>query len=182
MYPNDWYWQAVDGRVFASARGVVITTIDAVFQAWLAAGHVPTSWPRDDAGNQTDAALQDVLTPLGLFVSMAAYASAKRRATIAAGTTVSVGGAAIPTWADADTQAALTALVVAAGINPGLTTTWRGRDGTFYPLDAAGVISLATGIMGFVQSAFAVEALAAEGASAGTIITRADVDALAWPT
>ncbi|UGX90323.1 hypothetical protein G6321_00031300 [Bradyrhizobium barranii subsp. barranii] len=64
--PFDWYWVADDGRVYSSKRQVVVVdTNDPTFVAWKLAEYVPTIWPRDLAGNQTDAALQDVLTPLG---------------------------------------------------------------------------------------------------------------------
>lgn len=106
------------------------------------------------------------------------YAADKRRAVIAAGTTVTVGGTAIPTWADSDTQAALTALVVATTMTPTLTTSWRGRDGNFYPLDAAGIVALATGVMTFVQTAFNIEAAAVAAINAGTATTVAHVDGI----
>lgn len=66
----NWYWLAEDGRVFASARQVIVDDDDDAYLAWLAAGHVATPWPRDDAGEQTDAAMQDVLRPYGLWVGL----------------------------------------------------------------------------------------------------------------
>lgn len=69
--PFDWYWRADDGRVFSSARGTTVAAGDAVFVAWGEDGTEPTRWPRDEADGQTDAALQDVLTPYGLHVGLA---------------------------------------------------------------------------------------------------------------
>ncbi|MEQ1694792.1 MAG: hypothetical protein ABL901_03030 [Hyphomicrobiaceae bacterium] len=109
---------------------------------------------------------------------LVAHVAAKRRGLIASGTTLTVGTATIPTWADSETQAALTALVVATTMTPTLTTTWRGRDGNFYPLDAAGIVALATGVMIFVQVAFGIEALAVAAVNAGTATTVAHVDGI----
>lgn len=63
--PHDWYWLAEDGRLYSGARQVVVTVSDPAFMAWRDSGFAPTNWPRDLAGNQTDQALQEVLTPLG---------------------------------------------------------------------------------------------------------------------
>lgn len=59
--PDDWYWRAEDDRIFSSKEGKEIAETDAAFTAWSEAGGIPTVWPRDDAGEQTQAALNDVL-------------------------------------------------------------------------------------------------------------------------
>lgn len=115
-----------------------------------------------------------ILTPQQLV----AHAATKRRELIASGTTLTVGSATVPTWADSETQAALTALVVATTMTPALTTSWRGRDGSFYPLDASGIVALATGVMTFVQTAFGIEAAAVAAINAGTATTVAHVDGI----
>lgn len=69
--PLDWYWAAEDGRLFASARATSVQPSDKEFAAWKASGRAPTAWPRDDAGAQTDAALQEVLAPYGISVTSA---------------------------------------------------------------------------------------------------------------
>lgn len=69
MFPNDWYWLALDGRLFSSARGEIVPLTDAEYLAWRDI-NLPTPWPRDDVGDQTDAALQEVLTPYGIHVSL----------------------------------------------------------------------------------------------------------------
>jgi hypothetical protein len=71
---HDWYWLADDGRVFTSARRLTVDESDASYQAFIG-GAMATPWPRDDAGNQTDAALQQVFDmanfqpPLNIKVS-----------------------------------------------------------------------------------------------------------------
>ena len=64
--PYDWYWLADDGRLYASARGGLADASDPAYLSWGVLCGVATPWPRDDDGVQTDAALQQVLTPYGL--------------------------------------------------------------------------------------------------------------------
>lgn len=175
-------------------------TTDEMVARMIAAGHMPdlpwANWlvvagdhaaaivqpSRLAIGDWSDASTVTVLPQTYTPADLTATAADKRRRVIADGTIVTVAGTPIPTWSDADTQAALTALVVAVGLNSSLTTSWRGRNGQFYPLDAAGVIALATGVMTFVQTAFAVEAAAGSAIAAGTITTPAQIDALGWPS
>ncbi|OVE88016.1 hypothetical protein B7W89_19025 [Agrobacterium tumefaciens] len=77
--PNNWYWRADDGRLFSSARTSLIQDDDPEFLAWLEGGINPTRWPSDDDGEQTDAALQGVLTPYGLIVASNALDAARQR-------------------------------------------------------------------------------------------------------
>lgn len=65
---RDWYWLAEDGRVYSSKRQLIVTTSDDGYIAWIAAVGGATAWPRDDSGNQTDAALLAVVGPYGLIV------------------------------------------------------------------------------------------------------------------
>jgi hypothetical protein len=66
--PFDWYWLADDKCVYSSVRQRVVDESDESYQSWVNTGNLPTSWPRDDAGNQSDEALQEVLTPYGLSI------------------------------------------------------------------------------------------------------------------
>ena len=61
--PADWYWRAEDGRLFSSREGKEIAEDDGAFVAWSELGGIPTVWPRDDQGEQTQAALDAVLAP-----------------------------------------------------------------------------------------------------------------------
>lgn len=120
------------------------------------------------------------LPPLGA-PDLKAYAATKRRDVVDGGCTVTVQGAPIAVWADAASSGALTALVVAAGINPALTASWKGRDGAFHALNAAAISDLALGVMAFVQEAFETEADAVSGINGASITTLAQIDALNWP-
>lgn len=61
--PADWYWEADDGRLYSSAAQALVNP-DMAYQDWLQ-DHQPTRWPVDEGGEQTDAALQEVLSPYG---------------------------------------------------------------------------------------------------------------------
>jgi hypothetical protein len=67
--PIDWYWKAQDGRLFSSAKPSTVSPANAGFVARSENGRAPTAWPCDDAGAQTDAALQEVLAPYGISVT-----------------------------------------------------------------------------------------------------------------
>lgn len=67
MYnPQNWYWLAEDGRIYSSAKQALIKDTNEDFIAWTKAGHPPTPWPKDRDGEETDAALAEVLAPYGL--------------------------------------------------------------------------------------------------------------------
>lgn len=77
--PHNWHWLADDGRIFSSARGDLVSKNDSSFKEWKDAGGVPTRWPTDDEGEQTEASLHAVIQPYGLFVGLAAYKDAAIR-------------------------------------------------------------------------------------------------------
>lgn len=81
--PRDWYWRAEDGRLFSSSHGALIEQSDAAFTAWAKLGD-PTTWPRDETGAQTTAALQAVLAPYGLYVGLDALKAGLKAAIDAA--------------------------------------------------------------------------------------------------
>lgn len=72
--PYHWFWKADDGRVYASERELIVDETDADYIAWTET-RLPTPWPRDDAGAQTDAALQAVLDEYGLTVALDTFAA-----------------------------------------------------------------------------------------------------------
>lgn len=67
MYvPTNWYWLASDGRVYSSAKQVVVDENDKDYLAWQADGNLPTPWPKNRDGKETDEALAAVLANYGL--------------------------------------------------------------------------------------------------------------------
>lgn len=67
--PFKWFWLSDNGRVYDSEQQRKTTVSDARYQDWRSIGNVPTRWPQDTEGSQTDAALQEVLNEYGLFVT-----------------------------------------------------------------------------------------------------------------
>lgn len=63
--PYRWFWVHEDGRIYSSSAQDIVTDADAGYSAFILNSH-PTLWPRDTNGNQTDAALTEVLAPYGL--------------------------------------------------------------------------------------------------------------------
>ncbi len=113
------------------------------------------------------------------------YAAEKRRVLANGSTVVDVGGAReISVWTDAESRGAILGLVVAAGIDPSLTTQWKGADGVFHELNASEITTLALGMMAWVQACFAAEAAVLAGIEADppTITSFEDVDSADWPT
>lgn len=92
----NWYWLADDGRVWGSQSESLLSADDATYKAWASDGTVPTPWPRDDAGHQTDASLQAVVDPFGKFVNLSYYAAAKRYEIETSGVSVTIGGSSAP--------------------------------------------------------------------------------------
>ena len=70
-FPFDWYWRSSDGRVFASARQVIVGEDDEAFRAFAAAGGAPAPLP----GDESKTALQALLSSYGLFVCLKTYAA-----------------------------------------------------------------------------------------------------------
>ena len=77
---QNWYWLADDGRLFSSGAGALVEPTDDAYLSWCEAGGRATAWPRDAAGLQSDAALQEVLTPHRCYVTLDALKSALRQA------------------------------------------------------------------------------------------------------
>lgn len=66
--PSDCYWQADDGRIMSSAAKALVGDGDAALTAWKDAGDIVRRWPEDGSGRQTDASLQAVLSPYGVYL------------------------------------------------------------------------------------------------------------------
>jgi uncharacterized protein DUF4376 len=171
--PMDWYWLADDSRVFGSAKQAIVTDADPDYQAWVAAGGDATPWPRDDAGNQTNDALQAVLAPYNLFVDLIHYTADARWRRQTGG--ITVAGVAYRT--DRVSENERNAAYNYSQANPAATFQWKLPDGTFLTLDATQLANVTTAEGGFVQACFACEKDTVASINGGTITTRAEVDA-----
>jgi hypothetical protein len=74
MYnPFDWYWLAGDGQLFSSARQMTCPPSDQQYKDWLTKGHQPTPYPKDEAGDESEAELAAVLSVYGIAIGLPAY-------------------------------------------------------------------------------------------------------------
>jgi hypothetical protein len=134
---HHWFWLADDGRIFSSEQQVLVASTDPDYVAWLEFSQ-PTPWPRDDAGNQTDAALQAVLDPYQtIFVNNEYYAQEQGNVALDGGyTTTGLASApqGMPTMSAPRNRSEINTSVSAAQADPQYVATWIGADGNFYPL------------------------------------------------
>jgi hypothetical protein len=115
-------------------------------------------------------------------LALLAYAYQKRRAVIDAGMAVTIGQTLVPVWTDAESRSSMQGLMLAAQLDPQITATWKGRDGNFYPLDAAGIQTMALAALSFVQQAFATEAEIVSAINSGVITTTNQINGGNWPS
>jgi hypothetical protein len=66
--PFDWYWKKRDGTVFSSRRERELPADDPEYQAWLAKGHVPETYPVDTYGKENRDWMLALLKPWGLQI------------------------------------------------------------------------------------------------------------------
>lgn len=166
--PRNWYWQSDDGRLFSSASASLVSDRDTAFSAWLDAGGIVTRWPVDDDGNQTDASLQEVLSPYGVIVAttLSTYQSLKRaevkaacRDAIYAGAQSSALGSDHTYAMDDDSQKNYLAAVAIAGQDATADTWtrsfWHTQDGknwSYTPHGKAQVLQLGLDIVGYTEA------------------------------
>jgi Domain of unknown function (DUF4376) len=171
VYNN--FWLADDARVYGSAKQLITTDADPDYVAWTGLGNTASPWPRDNAGNQTNAALQDAVAPHGLFADLTFYAADARYRKASGG--VSIGGK--PYLSDPVSRNTVASAHDYAVANPGHITDWKLADGTFIQLDEAGLAHVLQEMATFVQACFTCESTTVAGISGGSITTRAQVDA-----
>lgn len=165
--PLNHYWLATDGRMFSSAAQALVPA-DPVLSAQASV------WPRDDAGAQTDAALQDVLRPFGVSVNLSYYAAYARWLKIEGGITVN----GIPFPCDQGTLSALNSatIYVESVAGAGATINWKLPDGTFTQLNKDEIKQLQLASQGFCQACYNCESSMLTGIAGGTVTTRLQVD------
>lgn len=171
----NWYWLAADGRIFSSAVQSIIPAQNANYVNWLAAGNIPTPWPKDDTGTQTSAALQWVFDNAGVdvFVDLASYAAYARYNKEISGTTVN-GKPVDTTDRSQMTIGNAWALLQASGAT---SIQFKYADGSYQTMTSDQFKSLALAVGGYVQLCRSTEATIDAAITAGTITTAAQVDA-----
>ncbi|MEP9378376.1 hypothetical protein ABLE91_16795 [Aquabacter sp. CN5-332] len=89
---RNYYWRGDDGRIFSSAAGMIVSEADAGYLSFVDAFGGPCPWPRDEAGEPSDAALEEVLAQHGLSLYPPSPAPAKVEELTAACAASIVGG------------------------------------------------------------------------------------------
>jgi hypothetical protein len=175
--PYDHYWLADDARVYASARQIITDDQDADYVAWTSNGHVAMPWPRDESGNQTDAAMQAVAAQYGQFVNLDYYAANARYRCENSGIQITSIGGAVPFGSDIISRNAVDtawAYMNAKGTTNAIT--WKMSDGSFIQMTTAQVSTLMHDLTAFIQSCFDCEGATVAAIDGGSITTRQQVD------
>lgn len=171
--PRLTFWLAEDGRIFSGIKQMLVTAEDGDYVKFVAYGLQPRAWPRDADGDQTTAALQDVLTPFGMFADLSAYAADARWRNETGGITI----AGVPVATDDRSKQMIIGARVAADADPNWTSQWVGADGAIYPIDAAAIIAISNAVQAHVNACFATFATVKAEIDAGAITTTAEIDA-----
>ena len=171
--PSKCYWIADDGRVYSGPAQQPVDDADADYQDHVNDGLPVRSWPRDIEGNQTTEALQDVLTPYGMFASLSGYAADVRWRKEVGG--ISVGD--VPVSTDDRSKQMIMGARIAAEADSGFTTPWVGSDGSISTLNATQVVAVSNAVLAHVSSCFATFATVSANIADETITTREEIDA-----
>jgi hypothetical protein len=171
--PIDWYWKKDNATdAFSSARMTMVGLNDAGYLAHIAAYGNATRWPNDSEGNQSQAALQDLLNPYNLDASLVAYAARKRWQREIRG--IVVGGVAVAT--DDRSKQMIMGARIAAEADANFTTPWVAADGSVSTLTSVQVIGVSNAVLAHVQDCFSIFATVRSGINGNTISSRAQVD------
>lgn len=175
---RDWYWRREDGSLFSSARIESVADSDPDFLAWAEDGTPVSQYPRDEAGNESVAELQRVLDAYDLHASLAAYQAKVRYGAEIRGVTVEVGGEPVPVSTRREDRDGLgqTMLAILGGLRAD-GASFKFADGVSRPATNAEMqVAIATAF-GHVQAAFDTETTVLADIAAGTIATKAEVEA-----
>ncbi len=188
MFEN-WYWRGNLG-VYGSARGSLVAdpVTDEALRAWTHDGsRNPTSWPKDESGIQTTAALDAVLAAFGLPLTgltpltkndLVTYANAHQWS-------LAIGGYTIEgrLWAtDVVSHGLITGKSVRL-LQPGAPSSirWQTSMG-FETIQTADFLAAAVEIADFVQATFDALNLIVNAIEDGAITTYAEIDKASWPS
>lgn len=176
--PRDHFWTRSDGRVFSSLYQEMMKGDDPRFAAWLADGsaenpHIPTPWPKNEAGVESDAILQDILRPYGVFITLGEYAKDSRWRRETGG--ITVDGIKVAT--DDRSKMLIAGAEAVAKDDPTFLTPFRDAGGEEHMLKADEVIAVAKAVRRHVAACFAAYSDVIAKIDAGTLKTRAKVDA-----
>jgi hypothetical protein len=198
--PYNWYWLADDGRVCASARSIVTTENDSDYKAWVAAGGIPTPWPRDEEDEQTIAEMQRVLYPYNIAVDLKAYAFYARDQKEHEGMAITnlapitetrtddytqqlvgryhtVANSSVERGEKAGGEAKAEAKAGGKASGGGFTVAWILPDRSTTMLDKQKINSLYSQMYNFIASTYDTYSTVIAEIDSGTIITSGQIDA-----
>lgn len=176
--PADWYWIVGNDatQVYSSARAASVPASDSQYLAFLARGGGATPIA-------SLAELAEVLAaqyPAGMLTT---YANAKQWGLAIGGYTITLSGVVCTFQSYPESMTLITGKAVRLGQpNPPATIEWQFATGSV-TLSAADFMLAANAMADFVQATF--DTLLTEvlpGLAVGTITTRAQIDAAAWPS
>ena len=175
-YPTNWYWLADDGRLFSSKSQTIVAADDPAYVAWDVTYNA-TRWPADDAGAQTDASLQAVLEPMGMFANLKYYTDNARWRKEQGGITTTAG---MPILTDDRSQAKINGTRIVAQGNAALSTPWHAADDQFYTMASADIIAMSDDLQTHINNCFATSSDVQAQIDSGTITTREQVGRAAF--
>ncbi len=170
--------RVVDGIVVEIATIPDGANITDCFQADIAAAFVSCSSTVQQGYAYNGKKFSAPTVPAVTEADLIAYAAAKRYLIETGGYTYD----SHPIATDRDSQSKITAVALSANlVGSSFSAEWKCSDGTFFTLDQAAAIAMATAVMTFVSACFAAEAAVVTAITGGTITTTADIDGASWP-
>lgn len=174
MYnPLDWYWKKDnETQAFSSVRQLMVAANDTGLVAHIEANGGVSRWPLDEQGEQTTVALQEMLSPYNIFVTLFSYAENARWKREQRG--VTSGGLTVLT--DDRSKTMLMGARIAASADENFTTPWVTNNGTIVTLTAEQVIAVSDSVLAHVQQCFVIFASVKTGIENNTITTHEQID------
>jgi hypothetical protein len=163
----DWYW-IVGGdaaNVWSSARAASVPIADADYVTW-SANHSATAIA-------SMAELEQVFAEQYPPGSLNNYCVFKRWEKEQGGMML---GSGMPLKTDDRAQAKVNGAVLAATADPNFTTQWHAADGSYWPLDAAGVTAMSGELQAHINNCFTISSQTMAGIIDGSITTLAQID------
>lgn len=176
--PQKHYWlvrsRTVPEKYFSSERGIFVTERDSLLKRFMA----------DRGGPSVIASEQELFDVLRTqapdqawpLAPLPEYLAEKRWRVETGGITVN----AMPISTTRSSQALITGAYNLVQLDPAKIIDWKTQTG-FVPLDATAIAAIALAVGNHVQACFALEAKLLADIDAGTITTKSEIDAAAWP-
>ena len=186
--PQDWYWFVAGdtSKVYSSARNIYVPTSDASYAAWKTSLGMPEAQAISSEADIWNY-VKDFM-PLFLWNGetmsqpgidqynkdqLQNYNGNARFECVTGGMTA----AGVPVKTDDRSRGLIADARNAAMADPNFSTQWYGSDGNFYPLDAAGVISMGDAVAGHTNDCYTVFAQISNDITLNTITTVEQIDA-----